>query len=301
MGGISREREISLKSGSACFKALKNLGYKVKKFDPKFEKYNNIKKKQVDIIFNSLHGEEGEDGYAQLHFEQLQIPYTHSGVKSSMIAMNKVISKKIFKINKILTPPHLVLNKNILNSFIKLKRMLSKNKISYPVVIKPISEGSSINVFICQNFLSLCRKIKFISKKYNNFILEKYIGGKEIQVAVLNDKPLGAIELVPKRKFYDYKAKYNKNANTRHVMPAEISKKNYDKVLKIASKTHKLFNCRGITRSDFKFYKNKFYLLEINTQPGMTNLSLVPEIAHYKQISFESLVNEIVKDADIKK
>ena len=246
MGGISRERKISLKSGSACFKALKNLGYKVKKFDPKFEKYNNIKKKQVDIIFNSLHGEEGEDGYAQLHFEQLQIPYTHSGVKSSMIAMNKVISKKIFKINKILTPPHLVLNKNILNSFIKLKRMLSKNKISYPVVIKPISEGSSINVFICQNFLSLCRKIKFISKKYNNFILEKYIGGKEIQVAVLNDKPLGAIELVPKRKFYDYKAKYNKNANTRHVMPAEISKKNYDKVLKIASKTHKLFNCRGI-------------------------------------------------------
>ena len=130
-------------------------------------------------------------------------------------------------------------------------------------------------------------------------MVEKYIGGQEIQVAVLNGKALGAIELVPKRLFYDYKAKYTKAAKTKHIMPARLNKDHYKKVLNIAKKTHKYFNCKGVTRADFKFYKNNFYLLEINTQPGMTSLSLVPEIANYKGITFESLVEKILLDASI--
>ena len=130
-------------------------------------------------------------------------------------------------------------------------------------------------------------------------MIEKYIAGQEIQVAVINGKALGAIELQPKRKFYDYKAKYSKSALTRHIMPASINKKNYNKVLKLGEKAHQILKCRGITRSDFKFIKNKFYLLEVNTQPGMTNLSLVPEIAKYRGITFKKLVKRIIEDASI--
>ena len=136
-------------------------------------------------------------------------------------------------------------------------------------------------------------------KKYSELIFEEYIGGQEIQVAVINDIPLGAIELIPKRSFYDYKAKYTKEAKTKHVMPARLLNNEYKEVLNIAKKAHKALNCRGVTRSDFKFYKNQFYLLELNTQPGMTNLSLVPEIAHYKGISFENLVEKILLDASV--
>ena len=136
-------------------------------------------------------------------------------------------------------------------------------------------------------------------KKYNELIFEEYIGGQEIQVAVINGTPLGAIELIPKRLFYDYKAKYTKKAKTRHVMPAQVSEKKYKEVLALAKKTHKALDCRGVTRSDFKLFKNNFYLLEINTQPGMTSLSLVPEIANYKGLSFENLVEKILLDAGI--
>ena len=127
------------------------------------------------------------------------------------------------------------------------------------------------------------------------------MGGQEIQVAVINGNPLGAIELIPKRLFYDYEAKYTKSANTKHVMPARLTKKKYREVLNIAKKTHKVLNCRGVTRADFKFYKNNFYLLELNTQPGMTNLSLVPEIANYKGINFQNLVKKIILDASTNK
>ena len=138
-------------------------------------------------------------------------------------------------------------------------------------------------------------------KRYEKLIFEKYIGGQEIQVAVMNREPLGAIELRPKRNFYDYKAKYTKSAKTEHIMPANISEKKYKEVLSIAKKAHAIMNCRGVTRSDFKYFKNKFYLLEINTQPGMTSLSLVPEIAKYKKISFNQLIKKIILDADINK
>ena len=132
---------------------------------------------------------------------------------------------------------------------------------------------------------------------YKEIIIEKYIPGREIQAAIMGNKKLGIIELKPKRKFYDYKAKYNRNAGTKHIIPVNINKKKYEEVMSIALKAHRILNCRGITRSDFRFYKNKFYLLETNTQPGLTSLSLVPEIAKYRKISFLKLINWIIKDA----
>ena len=138
-------------------------------------------------------------------------------------------------------------------------------------------------------------------KKYSEILIEKYIPGREIQVAILDNKKLGAIELNPKRLFYDYKAKYNASAGTKHIIPVQIDKKNLNQVLSIALKAHKLLKCRGVTRSDFRFHNNKFYLLELNTQPGMTSLSLVPEIASYYGISFIKLIEILINDASIKK
>ena len=300
LGGTSRERQVSLSSGKACLKAIKRLGFNVKTFDPQKKNFEQINKKKIDIIFNSLHGKEGEDGIAQSYFEYLKIPYTHSGVISSMKAMDKEISKKLFIKKKILTPNYFVLSKliNIKKNLIKL---IKKNKINFPIVIKPINEGSSIGVRICKNLDMLIKNTNYLFKNYETLIFEQYIQGQEVQAAVLNNKGIGAIELKPKRIFYDYKAKYSKSANTSHIMPAAIPKKKYIEVLKIAEKVHKVLKCRGVTRSDFKFYKNKFYLLEINTQPGMTDLSLVPEIAKFKGISFDKLIERIILDASINK
>ena len=151
-------------------------------------------------------------------------------------------------------------------------------------------------------FLSTSFNFNIIKlKSYGEILIEKYIPGREIQVAILGKEKLGAIELKPKRKFYDYEAKYNPKAKTEHIIPVKISKKNYDKVTNIALKAHNLLKCRGVTRSDFRFYKNKFYLLETNTQPGMTSLSLVPEIARYNNISFKKLIQRIIYDASINK
>ncbi|MDC0426586.1 D-alanine--D-alanine ligase [Pelagibacteraceae bacterium] len=294
-GGVSNEREISLKSGTACIKALKRLKYKVISFDPAKEHLSKIKqyKKKIILIFNALHGKDGEDGIAQSYFEYFKIPYTHSGVISSMNAMDKIISKKIFKKNNLLTPNYIFLNS------VNFKKKLKNLKFNYPMVVKPSNEGSSIGVEICKNFKQLKSSVKKLIKNYKSLIIENFIGGQEIQVAVINGKALGAIELKPKRKFYDYKAKYLKSAHTMHIMPANICKKNYNKVLKLGEKAHKILNCKGVTRSDFKFVNNKFYLLEINTQPGMTDLSLVPEVANYIGVTFDELINKIVNDASI--
>ena len=300
LGGNSKEREISIKTGKACISAIKRLGYKVETFDPKKKSFFDIKRTNPNIIFNALHGEEGEDGYAQSFFEYSKIPYTHSGVLSSMNSMNKIVSKKIFIKNKIKTPKFIFIKKNTYN-FLKLNKTLSTKKFKYPLVVKPNNEGSSIGVKICKNFKNLKRDIDYLFKSYDKLIIENFIAGQEIQVAVLNGKALGAIELKPKRKFYDFKAKYLKSAKTDHIMPANISKKKYYEVLKIAEKTHKVLECRGVTRSDFKFLNNKFYLLEINTQPGMTDLSLVPEIASYKKISFDRLIEKLILDASLNK
>ena len=298
VGGKSGERNISLASGKACIKALKKKKYNVSVFDPKFKNLNLINKLKTDVIFNALHGKGGEDGIAQSYFEYLKIPYTHSGVISSYNAMNKIISKDLFTKSKILTPRFFSLTKQDHNKK-KLKQLVKKKKINFPLVIKPIDEGSSLGVKIIKDFKNLYISSKLLFKKYNQLMFEKYIGGQEIQVAVINNNVLGAIELVPKRSFYDYKAKYTKAAKTKHIMPARLDQKNYSKVLKLAKKAHQALGCRGVTRTDFKFYKNKFYILELNTQPGMTSLSLVPEIASHSGIIFEDLVEKILLDASI--
>ena len=295
MGGISDERAISLITGKACSLALKKKGYKVFQVDAKDDFSKKIKILKPNFIFNALHGKFGEDGFVQQILENLKIPYTHSGVVSSKIAMDKILSKFIFKKYKILTPKYFVLNEE---SKLNVKHEIKKNKLKFPLVFKPTNEGSSIGVSICKKYDQLMKIIRR-NKKYKDVMIEQYIPGQEIQVAVMGKRPLGAIELRPKRKFYDYKAKYSKSAKTEHIMPASISKKKYTEVLKIAKKAHQKIGCRGITRSDFRFYKNKFYLLEINTQPGMTALSLVPEIARFKKISFEELVQWMAKDSSI--
>ena len=297
LGGNSGERAISLDSGISCIRALKKKGYNVFKHDPKLKNLNLISKK-IDVIFNALHGREGEDGIAQSYFEYLKIPYTHSGVVSSYNAMNKIISKEIFLKNKIMTPKFFTFS-SLEFKIKKLQKKINETKVTFPIVVKPVNEGSSLGVRICKNNKILLKAIKILFKRYNHLIFEEYIGGQEIQVAVINGRPMGAIELKPKRLFYDYKAKYTEEAKTEHIMPARLSKKKYNEVLQIAKKTHKVLNCRGITRSDFKFYNNKFNLLEINTQPGMTNLSLVPEIANFVGLNFENLVEKILLDASI--
>ena len=293
-GGISKERAISLETGKEVAKELKKNKYRVIISEPDSSLMNNIKSYRPDVIFNALHGQFGEDGYIQTVLESQKIPYTHSGVLASSIAMDKEISKKIFLKNKILTPKYIKFNyeKNTRNIIKEIK-----NKLKFPVVLKPINEGSSVNVYIC-NKKNIFKNLKTLSV-YKEILIEEFIPGREIQVAIMGNKKLGAIELKPKRKFYDYEAKYNPKANTKHIIPVNLDKKLLKKITDIASKAHKVIGCRGVTRSDFKFFKGKFYLLEINTQPGMTKLSLVPEIAAFVGISFIKLIEWILKDASI--
>ena len=295
-GGSSSEREISLRSGKACQKALRQLDFKVIVFDPFKDKLIKIKNLKVDKIFNALHGRDGEDGIVQGYFEYFKIPYTHSGITSSMNAMDKIFSKKIFIKNNLKTPNFISLNAITYLDFIKNKSF-KKSNLDFPVVVKPSNEGSSVGVEICKTLNQLSYSIGKLIKKFKTLIIEEFVGGQEIQVAVINGKALGAIELKPKRKFYDYKAKYSKSAKTEHIMPANLKENKYKEVLELALKAHKALNCKGVTRSDFKFFNNKFYILEINTQPGMTNLSLVPEIAKFYGITFLNLVKNILNDA----
>ena len=298
-GGYSNEREISLLTAKSVLKELKkNKKYKLKIKEPDGNFVKELRLYKPDLVLNLLHGRYGEDGYIQAILESEKIKYTHSGVLSSSLAIDKELSKKIFLKNKILTPKYI---KFIFKKNFEKKKIIQKvqKKLNFPVVIKPINEGSSVNVFICNKSNFIINIIKL--NCYGEILIEKYIPGREIQVAILGKEKLGAIELKPKRKFYDYEAKYNPKAKTEHIIPVKISKKNHDKVTNIALKAHNLLKCRGVTRSDFRFYKNKFYLLEINTQPGMTSLSLVPEIARYNNISFKKLIQRIIYDASINK
>ena len=298
-GGYSKEREISIKTAKSVFKELnKDKKFKINIIEPNGNFIRNLKMFKPSLVLNLLHGRFGEDGFIQSILESEKIKYTHSGVYSSSIAIDKELSKIIFKKNKILTPKFI---KFIFKKKFEKKKILYdvENKLGFPVVIKPINEGSSVSVFICNRNNLIKNLLKL--KEYGEILLEKYIPGREIQVAILNKKPLGVIELKPKRKFYDYEAKYNPKARTEHIIPVKMSSKNCKKVEEIALKAHNLLKCRGVTRSDFRFYNNNFYLLELNTQPGMTSLSLVPEIARYRNISFRNLIEQIIQDASINK
>ena len=298
-GGISKERLISLETARAVYKELIKKNYKVIICEPDGNLTNKIKSFKPNIVFNALHGQFGEDGYIQTVLESQKVKYTHSGVLASSIAMDKEISKKIFIKKKILTPKYIKFNFNKSNKIDKKLIFMIQKKLKFPVVVKPINEGSSVNVYICskKNFIQNLKKLVL----YKEILIEEFIPGREIQVAILGNRKLGAIELKPKRKFYDYEAKYNVKAKTKHIIPVEMSKKNLEKVLNIALKAHNSIGCKGVTRSDFKFYKNRFFLLETNTQPGMTKLSLVPEIAAYAGMSFINLIEWILKDASTRR
>jgi len=295
-GGISKERLISLDTGLQVAKELKKNGYKVKISEPDNNLEKNIKNFKPNVIFNALHGQFGEDGYIQTILEQFNIPYTHSGVIPSSIAMDKEISKKIFIKNKIKTPKFFTFSYD--TEFLNLIKKIEK-KLSFPVVVKPLNEGSSVNVYICdkKNINKILKRLR----NYKKIMIEEFIGGREIQVAIMGNTKLGAIELKPKRKFYDYKAKYNSSAKTEHIIPVNLSKKKLSQIMNMALKAHKVIGCKGVTRSDFKYYQGTFFLLEINTQPGMTKLSLVPEIAEHKGINFLKLIEWILKDASTKR
>jgi D-alanine-D-alanine ligase len=295
MGGISAERDVSLDSGKACAKALSEIGFDVTSLDAKDDFIEKLIKNKPDKVFNALHGRFGEDGSIQGLLEHLKIPYTHSGILSSAIAMDKLTSKKIFKEAKISSPEYQV---------IKTVEDFQSSKIGYPCVVKPNNEGSSVGVYIFNEPKKSDEDtIVTLLKKYNFLILEKYIPGREIQVAVMGSKALGGIEIVPTRSFYDYEAKYSANAKTKHIIPVKINEADYKKILDMALQAHNILGCRGVTRSDFRYNEsdkvNKIYILEVNTQPGMTSLSLVPEIANYYGISFNELVKWIINDASI--
>ena len=294
LGGLSGERKISFLTGKACAKALKKRGYKVINLDAKGYFVEELKKLKPKIVFNALHGKYGEDGFVQSILESLKIPYTHSGVFASSLAMDKELSRLIFKKKNLKVPKYFLLQRGCEEN---LNKKMKDKKIRFPIVVKPINEGSSLGVYICKNRTQFNSKYKKLIREYDRILVEEYIPGREIQVAIMGERALGAIELVPRREFYDYTAKYSSTAQTEHIMPAPLSQRKYQEALSLGKRAHQLLGCRGITRSDFRFFKDEFYLLETNTQPGMTKLSLVPEIAQYCGIKFEDLVVWMLKDA----
>ena len=288
-GGISSEREISIISSEGIYNSLLRNNYEVIKIDADELLEQKINKIKPDVIFNALHGYWGEDGQVQRIIEKTKVPYTHSGVNSSEIAMDKYSAGEEFINNKILYPKTKLIYFNELENY---------NQSKFPFVLKPRNDGSSVGVSIIKNNSD---KEKYI-KKNSNFsevLVQEFIKGKEIQVAIIGDKAIGSIEIVPKNEFYDYESKYFDSGETQHILPPRISKKEKELVEKIALQAHKLLKCKGISRSDFILddESKEFYLLELNTQPGMTPTSLVPEIAKAEGIEFDKLINWILNDA----
>ena len=288
-GGISSEREISIISSEGIYNSLLRNNYEVIKIDADELLEQKINEIKPDVIFNALHGYWGEDGQVQRIIEKTKVPYTHSGVNSSEVAMDKYSAGEEFINNKILYPKTKLIYFNELENY---------NQSKFPFVLKPRNDGSSVGVSIIKNNSD---KEKYI-KRNSNFsevLVQEFIKGKEIQVAIIGDKAIGSIEIVPKNEFYDYESKYFDSGETQHILPPRISKKEKELVEKIALQAHKLLKCKGISRSDFILDENnkEFYLLELNTQPGMTPTSLVPEIAKAEGIGFDKLINWILNDA----
>ncbi|MGL9778711.1 MAG: D-alanine--D-alanine ligase [Wolbachia sp.] len=290
-GGFSCEREISLMSGKAVKKALDSLSYNAIEIDVDSNIAEKLKKINPHLAFIALHGPYGEDGCIQGLLEILGIKYTHSGVMASAVAMNKVMSKHIFRSLSIDTPKGYVISREDL-----LKNNI---KIDYSYVLKPINEGSSIGVhmiFSHEDYLKLKDGNSTIMER---MIIEEYIPGVELHTAVLLDEAIGTMEIRPKNKFYDYEAKYT-DGFAEHIFPAEIPDNIYKMTLEHALKVHRFLGCKTISRSDFRYNpkNNTLKMLEINTHPGFTELSLVPEIAKLaKGINFNELVKIIIEDS----
>ena len=294
MGGWSNERPVSLSSGKACAQALRNAGYRVTEIDVGRDVASVLQHVKPEVAFNALHGTFGESGMMQGLLELLELPYTHSGVLASALAMNKHQAKIMFKSVGIPVTDHLVMGRG---------DVARAHVMPPPYVIKPIADGSSFGVFIVKAEQSHPPQ-EILREDWNEgeeVMVERYIPGRELTCAVMGDVALGVTEIVTDLAFYNYEAKYSEGGS-RHIIPAQISPNIYEKVQKMSLKAHEVLGCRGVTRTDFRWNDSagpdgELVCLEINTQPGMTPTSLVPEQARYAGHSFEELVSWMVEDA----
>jgi D-alanine-D-alanine ligase len=297
MGGWSAERKVSMSTGEACYKALRNAGFNAVMLDVKRETICNVLADlKPHVIFNALHGKWGEDGTASALFETLQIPYTHSGVLASAIAMDKQKSKAVFKEAGIPVAESII---------VPLEVAAAKHPMALPYVVKPVAEGSSVGVHIVDRanngpLLALMDERHIFG---DEVMVERFIPGRELTCAVMGDVALGVIDIVSKSSFYDYESKYAEGGS-EHILPAVVPNEIYRKCQKFALMAHQALGCRGVSRSDFRYddtnsEKGELILLEINTQPGMTGTSLVPELAKHAGHSFEELVTWMVNDASV--
>jgi len=292
-GGFSAEREISLKTGQKIAENLDRKKYEIFLFDPKnnFEKLATfLKQKKIDVIFSALHGTFGEDGCFPGVFEILGIPYVFSGVLSSAVAMDKAMTKKLLAAEKILMPKDIVLKKGFSASELK--------KIKLPVVVKPVSQGSSVGTFVVKDKKDLAKAIEEAFKHDSRVMLEEFINGREVTAPVLGNEKLEALPLIEIRPkisaFFDYRAKYE-IGGSEEICPAPLGQVLTKKIQGIAVKVHQTLGCRGVTRSDFIVKNNQPYFLEINTIPGMTDMSLVPQSARQAGINFSRLLDKLIE------
>ena len=296
MGGWSAEREVSLRSGKACADALTRLGYRVTRIDVGRDIASVLNTVKADVALNVLHGRPGEDGTLQGLLEIVGIPYSHSGVLSSALAMQKDMAKAVFRAAGVPVPEGVVADR---------MEAAKRHLLPPPYVIKPISEGSSVGVFVVTaEHAHPPQELTRDDWAYGEqVIVEKYIAGKELTCAVMGGQALGVIEIVPTVRFYDYEAKYAPGGS-RHLLPAPVSSFVYQQVRELALGAHKALGCRGVSRADFRFDDRLegtegLVCLEVNTQPGMTETSLVPELAGHAGISFDELVRWMVEDASL--
>jgi len=296
MGGTSAEREISLKSGKAIYKALKSSGYNVVSIDVGPDICRVLEKESVDIAFLALHGGHGEDGSIQGMLEVLRIPYTGSGVLSSALAMDKEASKKIFLYHNIPVPPFMVIPDK--SSHI---HKLSAIDFSLPLVVKPVAEGSSVGVSIVREEEEVLPAFEKAIDYGPRVIIEQYIEGKEVHIGILNGNVLGGVEVRPSLEFYNYEAKYTAGL-TEYILPPEIDQNVYERSKEVAHAAHTALGCQGATRVDLIIDGNgNPYVLEVNTIPGMTETSLLPKIAGLAGLSFSGLLEEILRGVIEKK
>ena len=294
MGGWSNERPVSLSSGRSCAEALRNGGYRVTEVDVGRDIYNVLTELKPDVAFNALHGTFGESGMMQGLLELLELPYTHSGVLASALAMDKHQAKIMFKAAGIPVTDHLIMPRG---------EVAKAHAMPPPYVVKPIADGSSFGVFIVKTGTSHPPQeiLREDWKGGEEIMVERYIPGRELTCAVMGDVALGVTEIVTDLSFYNYEAKYVPGGSV-HIIPAKISPNIYEKVQKMSLKAHAVLGCRGVSRTDFRYNDKagedgELVCLEINTQPGMTPTSLVPEQAKYAGHSFEDLVAWMVEDA----
>jgi D-alanine-D-alanine ligase len=296
MGGWSAEREISLRSGKACAEAAARLGYRVTRIDVGRDIATVLGTVKPDVALNVLHGRPGEDGTLQGILEILAIPYTHSGVMASSVAMQKDVAKTLFRAADVPVPEGMVASRF---------EIAKSHVLPPPYVIKPIAEGSSVGVFIVNaDHAHPPQELTREDWGYGEqLIVEKYIPGKELTCAVMGEQALGVIEIVPTVRFYDYEAKYAPGGS-KHLLPAPISPFVYQQVRRLALAAHRALGCRGVSRADFRYDDRVegtggLVCLEVNTQPGMTETSLVPELAAHEGITFDELVRWMIEEASL--